>query len=50
MKMRNHKRILIVDDESDICFALEQFLDENGFVAESRTFPLIDHAYELLVD
>ena len=29
------KRILLVDDESDVCFMLEKVLGENGFVVDS---------------
>jgi len=35
------KRILVVDDESDICFVLKQVLGENGFVVDSYDDPLI---------
>ena len=35
------KRILVVDDESDICFVLEQVLGENGFVVDSYKDPFI---------
>jgi PleD family two-component response regulator len=35
------KRILIVDDESDICFVLKKVLSENGFVADSYQDPLL---------
>ena len=31
------KKILIVDDEPDICFVLEKALGENGFLIEIRT-------------
>jgi DNA-binding response OmpR family regulator len=30
-----NKRILVVDDESDICFVLKSVLGENGFVVDS---------------
>ena len=35
------KRILVVDDESDVCFVLEKVLGENGFVADSYDHPLL---------
>jgi two-component system response regulator ChvI len=35
------KRILVVDDESDVCLALEKILDENGFTADSYENPLL---------
>jgi DNA-binding response OmpR family regulator len=35
------KRILVVDDESDICFVLENVLGENGFVVDSYKDPLL---------
>jgi DNA-binding response OmpR family regulator len=35
------KRILVVDDESDICLVLERVLGENGFVVDSYDDPLI---------
>ena len=34
-------RILIVDDESDICFVLQSVLSENGFVLDSYDDPHI---------
>jgi DNA-binding response OmpR family regulator len=34
-------RILVVDDESDICFALQSVLGENGFVVDSYDDPHI---------
>jgi DNA-binding response OmpR family regulator len=34
------RRILVVDDESDICFVLESVLGENGFVVDSYDDPL----------
>jgi DNA-binding response OmpR family regulator len=36
-----NKRILVVDDESDICFVLKSVLGENGFVVDSYDDPLI---------
>ncbi|MFY9794415.1 MAG: response regulator [Candidatus Nitrosopolaris sp.] len=35
------KRILVIDDESDICFVLDKVLRENGFVVDSSDDPLI---------
>ena len=35
------KRILVVDDESDVCFVLEKVLGENGFVVDSYEDPLL---------
>ena len=35
------KRILVVDDESDVCLALERILDENGFTVDSYQNPLL---------
>jgi two-component system, OmpR family, response regulator ChvI len=38
--MKNVKRILIVEDESDIIFTLKIILEQNGFVINSFTDPL----------
>lgn len=35
------KRILIVDDESDVCFALEKILREDAFVVDSYEHLLV---------
>ena len=49
------KRILIVDDESDVCFALEKVLSEDGFVVDSYEHPLValdkfkPHLYNLVI-
>ena len=48
------KRILVVDDESDVCFALEKVLREDGFVVDSYEHPLVAdkfklHLYDLIV-
>ena len=49
------KRILIVDDESDVCFALEKVLREDGFVVDSYEHPLValdkfkPHLYDVIV-
>ena len=39
--MGNRKRILIVDDESDICFVLQKVLIKNGFLVDSYDEPLV---------
>ena len=49
------KRILVVDDESDVCFVLEKVLGENGFVVDSYQDPLLalekfkPHSYNLVI-
>ena len=49
------KRILLVDDESDVCFVLEKVLGENGFVVDSYEYPTLAlekfkaHSYDLVV-
>jgi DNA-binding response OmpR family regulator len=49
------KRILVVDDESDVCFALEKVLREDGFVVDSYEHPLValdkfkPHLYDVIV-
>jgi len=49
------KRILIVEDESDIIFTLKIILEENGFVINSFTDPLLalssfkPHLYDILL-
>jgi DNA-binding response OmpR family regulator len=35
------KRIFVVDDEPDICLALTRVLEDNGFVIDSFTDPLL---------
>ena len=35
------KRILVVDDEPDVCFALETVLDGKGFVVDSYEDPFL---------
>jgi DNA-binding response OmpR family regulator len=35
------KRILLVDDESDVCFVLEKVLGKNGFVVDSCKNPTL---------
>jgi len=49
------KRILLVDDESDVCFVLGEVLSENGFVVDSFENPTLAlekftvHSYDLVV-
>ena len=49
------KRILLVDDESDVCFVLEKVLGGNGFVVDSYENPMLAlekfkaHSYDLVV-
>ena len=49
------KRILIVEDESDIIFTLKIILEQNGFVINSFTDPLLalsnfkPHLYDILL-
>jgi DNA-binding response OmpR family regulator len=49
------KRILVVDDESDICLVLEMVLGENGFTIDSYEDPLLalenfkPHSYNLVI-
>ncbi|MGA9154002.1 MAG: response regulator [Candidatus Nitrosopolaris sp.] len=49
------KRILVVDDESDVCFALEKVLREDGFVVDSYEHLLValdkfkPHLYDVIV-
>lgn len=49
------KRILIVEDESDIIFTLKIILEENGFVINSFTDPVLalssfkPHLYDILL-
>jgi DNA-binding response OmpR family regulator len=49
------KRILVVDDEPDVCFVLEMVLDENGFVVDSYEDPFLAlerfraHLYNLVI-
>jgi DNA-binding response OmpR family regulator len=43
-EIKNHKdqkKILIIDDEPDVCIVLESVLDENGFQADSYTEVLL---------
>ena len=35
------RRILVVDDDSDVCLALERILDEHGFTVDSYMNPLL---------
>jgi len=49
------KRILLVDDESDVCFVLGKVLSENGFVVNSFENPTLalekfkSYSYDLVV-
>jgi DNA-binding response OmpR family regulator len=49
------KRILVVDDEPDVCFGLETVLDEKGFVVDSYEDPFLAlkgfkaHLYDLVL-
>ena len=53
--MDKMKKILVVDDESDICFVLEKVLGGNGFVVDSYENPTLAlekfkaHSYDLVV-
>jgi DNA-binding response OmpR family regulator len=40
-KLKIGKRILVVDDEPDVCFALDRVLGENGFVVDSYKDPFL---------
>jgi DNA-binding response OmpR family regulator len=48
-------RILLVDDESDVCFVLEKVLIEYGYVVDSYEHPLLAlekfkaHSYDLVI-
>jgi DNA-binding response OmpR family regulator len=49
------KRVLVVDDESDVCFGLQKVLRDNGFVVDSYEDPLLAlskfkaHSYSLVI-
>jgi len=49
------KRILLVDDESDVCFVLEKVLGEYGFAVDSYENPKLalekfkSHSYDLVI-
>ena len=49
------KKILVVDDDSDICFVLEKLLGGNGFVIDSYENPMLAlekfkaHSYDLAI-
>ena len=53
--MDKMKKILVVDDEPDVCFVLEELLSENGFVVDSFENPTLAlekfkaHSYDLVV-
>jgi DNA-binding response OmpR family regulator len=38
---RKNKRIMLVDDESDVIYTLETVLEDNGFRVESYTDPTL---------
>ncbi len=38
---KTSKRILVVDDESDVCFVIERVLGEHGFEVKSYRDPLL---------
>jgi two-component system response regulator ChvI len=38
---RKNKRILVVDDESDVTYTLEIVLEDNGFMVDSYTDPTL---------
>jgi DNA-binding response OmpR family regulator len=37
----NKKKILIVDDDPDICVTLRKIFEQNGFIADSFTEPIL---------
>jgi DNA-binding response OmpR family regulator len=37
----NKKRILIVDNERDVCITLRKIFEQNGFIADSFTEPIL---------
>ena len=37
----NRKKILIVDDDPDICVTLKEIFKQNGFIADSFTDPIL---------
>lgn len=41
MIAKNQTRILIVDDEPDVCEVLKKVLEKNGFTADSFSDPLL---------
>ena len=49
------EKILVVDDESDVCFMLKEVLSEDGFVVDSYKDPLLAlsnfraHSYSLVI-
>jgi DNA-binding response OmpR family regulator len=55
LQLQIGKRILLVDDESDICFVLQEVLSENGYVVDSYEDPLLalekfkGHYYSLVI-
>ena len=53
--MDKMKKILLVEDESDVCFVLENVLIEYGYVVDSYEHPLValykfkPHLYDLVI-
>jgi DNA-binding response OmpR family regulator len=49
------KRMLVIDDDLDVCFVLERVLGENGYVVDSYEDPLLalekfkGHYYSLVI-
>jgi two-component system, OmpR family, response regulator ChvI len=49
------ERVLVVDDESDVCFMLQKVLSEDGFAVDSYKDPLLAlsnfkaHSYSLVI-
>jgi two-component system, OmpR family, response regulator ChvI len=49
------KRVLVVDDESDVCFVVQKVLGDNGWVVDSYKDPLLAlskfkaHSYSLVI-
>jgi DNA-binding response OmpR family regulator len=49
------KKILLVDDESDVCFVLEKVLGEKGYMVDSYENPTLAlenfkaHSYDLVI-
>jgi len=53
--MDKMKKILVVDDEPDVCFVLEELFSENGYVVDSFENPTLalekfkSYSYDLVV-
>src|SRR5215469_9111353 len=49
------KRMLVIDDDSDMCFVLERVLGENGIVVDAYEDPFLAlrnfkaHSYDLVI-